>query len=381
MPAPTSITDLSTTASSNYPAGTDLPSALDDAVRALASVVKYNVSKGTDIASASSITIPAQGSYFVVTGTTTITTIADTNAFAGREVTLKFSGALTLTHSAGLILPGAANITTAAGAVAKVVFESTGVWRCTSYAPGDIAPVSQALSTSSSPQFTAINLGHASDTTLTRASAGVVAVEGTNLVKAGDVTSNGVTMSTARLLGRTTASTGAIEEISVGTGLTLSGGSLAASGVLTLGTAQASTSGTSIDFTSIPAGTNLIIISFIGVSTSGTSGVIVQLGDSGGVETSGYLGCAYRNAYTNYTAGIGISSANAAASVYHGLVILSRADGNTWGAGVFMGQSDTNYTGVGGASKSLSAELDRVRITTVGGSDTFDAGTLNISYM
>ena len=75
-----------------------------------------------------------------------------------------------------------------------------------------------------------IQLGHASDTTLTRASAGVVAVEGTNLVKAGAATSSGLTMATSRLLGRTTASTGAIEEITVGNGLSLSGGNLAVSG-------------------------------------------------------------------------------------------------------------------------------------------------------
>lgn len=83
---------------------------------------------------------------------------------------------------------------------------------------------------STAPNPTTIELGHASDTTLSRASAGVVAVEGVNLVKAGAATSSGLTMATARLLGRTTASTGAIEEITVGSGLTLSGGSLSASG-------------------------------------------------------------------------------------------------------------------------------------------------------
>lgn len=88
----------------------------------------------------------------------------------------------------------------------------------------------QGLDTTDSPQFAGVNLGHASDTTLTRVSAGVVAIEGTNIVKAGAATGSGLTMATARLLGRSTASTGAIEEISVGSGLTLSGGSLSASG-------------------------------------------------------------------------------------------------------------------------------------------------------
>ena len=85
------------------------------------------------------------------------------------------------------------------------------------------------LGTADSPQFTGVNLGHASDTTLTRVSAGVVAVEGSNIVLAGAVTTDGITMLTARLLGRTTAATGAVEEITVGAGLTLSAGSLTAS--------------------------------------------------------------------------------------------------------------------------------------------------------
>lgn len=89
---------------------------------------------------------------------------------------------------------------------------------------------SLGLDTTDSPEFTGINLGHASDTTLTRVSSGVVAIEGTNIVKAGAATGSGLTMATARLLGRTTASSGAIEEISVGSGLSLSGGSLSATG-------------------------------------------------------------------------------------------------------------------------------------------------------
>ena len=95
---------------------------------------------------------------------------------------------------------------------------------------GATARTSLGLGTGDSPQFTGVNLGHASDTTLTRVSAGVVAVEGTNVVLAGAVTTDGITMSTARLLGRTTAATGAVEEITVGSGLTLSAGSLTATG-------------------------------------------------------------------------------------------------------------------------------------------------------
>ena len=149
----------------------------------------------------------------------------------------------------------------------------------------------QALDTTDSPQFAAVNLGHASDTTLTRVSAGVVAIEGTNIVKAGAATSSGLTMATARLLGRTTASTGAIEEISVGTGLSLSGGSLTAtggSGSLTSATADQSAdvtlSGDTIaDATgasiSLAAGTWVIIAALCISCSSGSTYCLMAITD------------------------------------------------------------------------------------------------------
>lgn len=246
------------------------------------------------------------------------------------------------------------------------------------------------ISINDSPQFAGINLGHASDTTLTRASAGVVAVEGVNVVLAGAVTTDGITMSTARLLGRTTASTGAVEEITVGSGLSLSAGSLTATGSgITLGTPVASTSGTSIDFTSIPAGTKRVTINFGEVSTSGTSPVVVQLGDSGGVETTGYVGASGlmstggANAYIGVTSYIPITySVTTAANTIVGTVTLTLLNSSTnkWEitSNVFL--TSQGYVMVSAGNKSLSAELDRVRITTVGGSDTFDAGEINITY-
>ena len=248
-------------------------------------------------------------------------------------------------------------------------------------------PLAQAIGTGDSPQFAGVNLGHASDTTLTRVSAGVVAVEGTNIVLAGAVTTDGITMSTNRLLGRTTGATGSIEEITVGTGLSLSGGSLTASGSasITLGTPQATTSGTSLDFTDIPSGTKMIVVSFAGVSTNGTSGHLVQIGDSGGVETSGYAA-----AYWNFngtatglsTVGFNLHNAPAAAGTYSGQIILTLIDSstNTWSASHIYSRDDVFYGWTGTGSKSLSATLDRVRLTTVGGADTFDAGKFNILY-
>ncbi len=74
----------------------------------------------------------AAGNYIAVTGTTTISGFDTVQA--GAERTLEFAAALTLTHNAtSLILPGAANITTAAGDVAKFRSEGAGNWRCVSY--------------------------------------------------------------------------------------------------------------------------------------------------------------------------------------------------------------------------------------------------------
>lgn len=153
---------------------------------------------------------------------------------------------------------------------------------------------------------------------------------------------------------------------------------------ITLGTPVASTSGTAIDFTNIPSGTKRITINFAGVSLSNIDQPLFQIGDSGGIETSGYL-CASSSIAAavlsaNYTTGFGIYAA-AAANVFHGTLTLTLLDAsnNTWAAaGVFsLSSSAATFTTAG--SKSLSAELDRVRITSTG-SNTFDAGKINITY-
>jgi hypothetical protein len=151
------------------------------------------------------------------------------------------------------------------------------------------------------------------------------------------------------------------------------------------GTAIATTSGTSIDFTGIPSWAKRITVMFDGVSTNGTSDLIVQIGDSGGIETAGYLGATGETANTGsgttlFTTGIGISRGTNTSTVRHGNVVLTNVSTNTWSASVSTSRSDATVAYSGGSSKTLSATLDRVRITTVGGSDTFDAGSINILY-
>ena len=89
-------------------------------------------SKGADVASATALALLTDGNYFDVTGTVTITSFNTTAV--GTQIKLHFDGALTLTHHAtDLILPGGANITTAAGDEAEFIEYASGDYRCTNY--------------------------------------------------------------------------------------------------------------------------------------------------------------------------------------------------------------------------------------------------------
>ena len=154
-------------------------------------------------------------------------------------------------------------------------------------------------------------------------------------------------------------------------------------GVLTSGTAQASTSGTSIDFTSIPSWVKRITVMFNNISTNGGSEIQMQLGDATSIETTGYLGS---NAYTGASSG-GIRSTTGllvsqvgAAEVTMGMAIITLVSGTSWVHQCVVGRSTSNYALLSGGSKTLTGTLTRVRITTVNGTDTFDAGSINILY-
>ena len=254
--------------------------------------------KGSDIDSAGTIDLDAAtGDLVNVTGTTTITAIT---LAEGKEATVRFTGALTLTNGASLVLPGAANITTVAGDVAIFRGYSGGVVRCVSYMPITFKPIASNL---------------------------------------------------------------------------------------TLATPQAATSGTSIDFYNIPNWVKRITVMFSAVSLSGTSHILVQLGDSGGIENTGYVssggGAASGNTLSvvTSTAGFIVFTAGAARDA-RGSITLTLLDpsANTWVAQGCHTSSSESLTFMSSGNKSLSAVLDRVRITSVNGSDTFDAGAINIQY-
>ena len=158
---------------------------------------------------------------------------------------------------------------------------------------------------------------------------------------------------------------------------------------ITSGTALATnTSAVAYDFTSIPSWVKRITVMFSGVSTNGTSDYLVQIG-SGSVDATGYLGASLRfvtastNVGLNYTTGFGINNGTqSAAYITNGLITLSLLNSSSylWVASGVFGGSDSATTTSSGGSKTLSGVLDRVRITTVGGTNTFDAGTVNIMY-
>jgi hypothetical protein len=156
---------------------------------------------------------------------------------------------------------------------------------------------------------------------------------------------------------------------------------------ITQGTAVASTSGTSIDFTSLPAWVKRITVMFSGVSLSGTSSIYVQIG-SGSAEITGYAGVTYYNSGAGTTFQplsaafwIRLDAPSSAAALLYGNIVLTNISGNIW-TGVVNANSSGGTTMAYGCTgtKTTSGVLDRVRITTANGTDTFDAGTINILY-
>ncbi len=150
-------------------------------------------------------------------------------------------------------------------------------------------------------------------------------------------------------------------------------------GSLVSDTAKASTSGTSIDFTGIPSWVKRITVMFSGVSTNGSSNILVQIG-SGSFTTSGYSGSVMAGTvFTANSAGFNVMNNMSAANLNSGNVVITAissliysSSGNVFGS--------ANIGSASGGAVTLGGTLDRVRITTVNGTDTFDAGTINILY-
>jgi hypothetical protein len=159
----------------------------------------------------------------------------------------------------------------------------------------------------------------------------------------------------------------------------------------TLGTAVATTSGTSIDFTGIPSWVKRITVMFNSVSNTGSvnpnSSLLIQIG-SGSIDSAGYLGASMALLSGSSAAGEQNSngfrltaSATSAAFTYSGNIVLCTSGSNIWTESGILGHDSASVRiEWSGGRKNLSGVLDRVRITTVNGTDTFDAGSVNILY-
>jgi hypothetical protein len=193
-------------------------------------------------------------------------------------------------------------------------------------------------------------------------------------------TLDGITISTADLNDAAT-----LNGTQTLTNKTIVGGTILG-GVITAGTAQTTGSGTSFDFTSIPSWVKKITVMFSGVTIDASGQIYVRIGDSGGIETSGYSGGAGWIYGTNTCVGALIATrfpvgvCGASGDAMSGSAILTNVDGNTWVlSGSSVGSGSTDYFLTCGGSKTLTGTLDRVQFLT-SGIDAFTGGTVNILY-
>jgi len=204
--------------------------------------------------------------------------------------------------------------------------------------------------------------------------AGVAAIAVAPSTSGNVLTSNGTVWTSAAPSGGGAPS--AIGQIPFST----NGSTYTATQKIVLGTAVASTSGTSIDFTGIPSWVKRVTVMFKGVSFSGSAGYVARLGTSGGIESSGYVGCS--GTQPNSTAFELSGGSASGATTYNGAIILSLQETSsyTWAEFGNLARGDGAICLPSGGYKSLAGTLTQVRLTSTNGTDTFDAGSINILY-
>jgi hypothetical protein len=208
------------------------------------------------------------------------------------------------------------------------------------------------------------------------ASGVVVELDGSGVALTGNQTVAGVkTFTSSPVVPNATTSDQAVNKGQLDT--------VASQAGITLSTAVTA-SGTAVNFTGIPSWVKRITVMFSGVSTNGTSPFLIQIGDAGGIESTGYVssgkyfsGSSFSS--TTSTAGFVVGNTTAASITYFGHFTLCLVSGNNWTVfGAVAEAGNAINMGVGG--KTLSDTLTQLRITTVGGVNAFDAGIINIAY-
>lgn len=388
------LKDWSTTAASNNaasPYGAAEGWALSDINNVMRQVMAdvRTLAASDTIASASTTDLGTKDSTFLtVSGTTTITGLGTVSAGIYKFVT--FSGALILTHNGtSLILPGSANITTVAGDTALFLSLGSGNWKCMFYERISGSPLNANLSAIAALAVTDNNIIVGNGSTWV-AESGATARASLGLT-------TGTSSGNVPLVGTKSASTtlaGLVEQSTSGENVAGTDDTvfpsvagvkeMISTHVLTTKTAVASTSGTEIDFTGIPSTAKRITVMLSGVSTNGTSPYQIQLGDAGGFEITSYSSSSMRTnivnvANTTSSTGLLIDFNDNSSNTRSGIVFITKVTGNTWVSSSTLSTGNgENHFGAG--TKTLSDTLTQIRITTVVGTDTFDAGTINIMY-
>jgi hypothetical protein len=146
-------------------------------------------------------------------------------------------------------------------------------------------------------------------------------------------------------------------------------------------TSQAST-GTAIQFTGIPSWAKRVTLIFSSVQIGGSSNPLIQIGTSSGFETTGYNSTSVNanGGSTLFGAGAGVQINLATpGTLMQGSIVLENVASNTWVVSGLLGFPPSNVC-VNAGIKGLSGVLDRIRLTTVNGTDSYSAGTLNVFY-
>lgn len=147
----------------------------------------------------------------------------------------------------------------------------------------------------------------------------------------------------------------------------------------TYSASQATTAGTAIDFTGVPAAVSEVVLDLTGVSLSGTDNLLVQLGVSGGPVTTGYAanGSNSAGASTYLTSGFPAVVASAALALSTRFR-FERVEGNLW-RGSHIANYDVAGAAYGSGTVTLSGELTQVRLTRTG-TNTFDLGSARLGW-
>lgn len=139
---------------------------------------------------------------------------------------------------------------------------------------------------------------------------------------------------------------------------------------------------TELPYTGIPTWINRVNATFSLLSASGTNDILLQIGDGAYIVT-GYTSSA--QGFTGTSTGLATATAgflidtDGAAGQVSGNFSLIRHSGNTWlMSGTYRRSAASTGFTVG--ELTLSGNLDRLRLTTVGGTDTFDGGSFNVSW-